>query len=65
MTNPKRETLMDLRKAVVDAARLPRNTRITDDDGLAGDWVAVPKADFDALCAALARLDSHLQGGKP
>jgi hypothetical protein len=37
-------------------AALPRNTRADRGGGvtLKGEWIAVPKADFDALRAALA-----------
>jgi hypothetical protein len=39
------------------AAALPRNTRADRGGGvtLKGEWIAVPKADFDALRAALAQ----------
>lgn len=46
--------------AVVAAAQLPRNVAIHDEDTarrFKGEWVAVPRKDFDALRAALARLE--------
>lgn len=44
--------------ALVEAARLPRNVLIYDgqsSDYFKGEWVAVPRADFDVLRAALDR----------
>ena len=47
--------------ALWKAAELPRNTRLCDTAELTGEWVAVPKEDFDKLRAALAALR---EGGK-
>ena len=41
--------------ALREAAQLKRNTRLTDTAGLIGEWVAVPKEDFDKLRVALER----------
>ncbi len=36
-----------------EALRFPRNTVLCDEAKLAGEWVAVPREDFDAARAAL------------
>ena len=42
------------RDVLVEAASLKRNVIIHDEHGFEGEWVAVPREDFDLLRAAIA-----------
>ena len=43
------------RDELLEAASLKCNAILCDEQGFEGEWVAVPKADFDALRAAIKR----------
>ena len=57
--------LMKQIAALREAARLPRNVLIYDGESVGdgvvfkGDWVAVPRADWNALRAALTATEKH------
>jgi hypothetical protein len=66
--NEARAEIATLRAALdglAKAAALPRNTRADRGGGvtLKGEWIAVPKADFDALRAALAQAKEATDAG--
>jgi len=48
-------------EALAKAAQLRRNTTIRNDKHFAGQWVAIPKEDFDALRTAREALEGAAQ----
>lgn len=45
--------------AVAESARLKRNSRWNADKKFEGEWIVIPKEDFDALRSALAELEKE------
>jgi len=46
-------------EGLLEAARLKRNAIIHDNPDFGGAWIAIPREDFDALRAAIARAEGR------
>ena len=60
--NQKMDAERERSERLREAAQLKRNTIIHDSPDFDGEWVAVPREDFDALRVALR---DTAEGGKP